>query len=78
MPSNEFITIQPHFTVDDWEAAKPIMEKFIEKTATETGCIYYGWSRSGDQLFCREAYVDAEAALAHLGNIGPQNARNMR
>jgi len=66
-----FLTIQPTFTVKDWEAAKPIMEEFVERTKTETGCLYYGWSRCGDKLFCREAYSDAAGVLAHLDNVGP-------
>ena len=65
-----FLTIQPTFTVTDWAAAAPIMAEFVERTKTETGCIYYGWSRAGDKLFCREAYVDAAGVLAHLDNVG--------
>ena len=25
---------------------------------------------NGDEVFCREAYVDADSALAHLTNVG--------
>merc|ERR1712146_116825 len=66
------MTIQPTFTVSDWAAAEPIMAEFVEATKKETGCIYYGWStdESNNKLFCREAYIDAAAALAHLENIG--------
>merc|ERR1712167_36222 len=63
-------TIQSTFTVADWEAAAPIMAEFVEKTKTEAGCVYYGWTKVGDKLFCREAYVDAAAVLAHLDNVG--------
>merc|ERR1712196_202655 len=65
------MTIQPTFTVSDWAVAEPIMAEFVEATKKETGCIYYGWTRNDDKLFCREAYVDAEASLAHLDNVGP-------
>merc|ERR1712144_9157 len=68
--SYTFLTIQPTFTIKDWEAAAPIMAEFAERTKTETGCLYYGWSRVDDKLFCREAYVDAAAVLAHLDNVG--------
>jgi len=68
--SYTFMTIQPTFTVKDWARAKPIMDEFIEATKTEAGCIYYGWSTSGDKLFCREAYDNAESCLAHLANVG--------
>jgi len=69
--ANTFLTIQPTFTVSDWDAAAPIMADFVERTKTETGCLYYGWSRCGDKLFCREAYSDAAGVLAHLENVGP-------
>merc|ERR1712054_606441 len=65
------MTIQPTFTVSDWAVAEPIMAEFVEATKKETGCIYYGWTRNDDKLFCREAYVDAAASLAHLDNVGP-------
>ena len=41
-----------------------------QKTKTEAGCIYYGWTIAGDKLFCREGYVDGAAANAHLENVG--------
>jgi len=68
--NNRFMTIQPTFTIKDWAAAAPIMAEFVEATKTEAGCIYYGWSKTEDKLFCREAYVDAAAVLAHLDNVG--------
>merc|ERR1712232_174148 len=64
-------TIHPYFTILDKSKAKPIMEEFVMKTDTEKGCIYYGWDLDGDDLFCREAYLDASAVLAHLENVGP-------
>merc|ERR1719502_2260393 len=65
------MSIQPTFTVKDWAAAEPIMAEFVEATKTETGCVFYGWTKVGDKLFCREAYVDAVGVLAHLDNVGP-------
>merc|ERR1711907_684441 len=66
------MTIQPTFTIKDWALAEPIMAEFVEATKKETGCIFYGWTtdKSNNKLFCREAYIDAAAALAHLENIG--------
>ena len=76
-PTNEdksaaysFFNICPRFTVLDWEKAEPIMADFVEKTKTESGCVYYGWTRDGDTLQCREAYVDGEAVNDHLANVG--------
>ena len=65
-----FVTIQPTFTILDKAKATPIMKRFVEATKTEKGCIYYGWTVSGDKLFCREAYLNGEAANAHLKNVG--------
>jgi len=67
----EFVSIYPQFTVTDWEAARPIMDEFTEKTKTEAGCVYYGWQKTGNKLQCREAYVDGDAVNAHLANVGP-------
>jgi len=69
--SYNFLTIEPTFTVLDWGLAQPILEEFVVKTRTERGCLYYGWTRCDDKLFCREAYADANAVLAHLENVGP-------
>ena len=67
--SHSFLTIQPTFTVKDWALAEPVMADFVQRTQTEKGCMYYGWSTCGEKLFCREAYVDAVAVLDHLENI---------
>eukprot|EP00946_MAST-07B_sp_MAST-7B-sp1_P003797 g3797.t1 len=64
-------SICPTFTVQDWDKAKPIMDDFIKRTKSETGCVYYGWTRTGDQLKCREMYADGAAVNAHLENVGP-------
>merc|ERR1712146_111179 len=61
----------PTFTVSDWAVAEPIMAEFVEATKKETGCIYYGWTRNDDKLFCREAYVDAAATLDQIELHGP-------
>lgn len=71
-PSN-VVSIHPYFKVhagklDEFKAALP---KFIEMTATEKLNLYYDFTISGDIVYCREAYVGAEGALAHVGNVGP-------
>lgn len=65
------VTIHPYFQiqpgkVDEFVAGFP---KFIEKTATEKGCLYYDFTLNGDEAFCREGYTDGDAALAHLQNV---------
>src|SRR5438876_8849939 len=45
-------------------------KRFVEKSKTEAGCLYYGFTFNGDVVCCREGYKDADAALAHLQNVG--------
>ena len=65
-------TIVPYFKVHEGqlEAFKSLCEQFVEKTSSESRCLYYGFSFDGDQVHCREGYQDAEAVLAHLENVG--------
>ena len=65
-----FCTVQPTFIVKDWSMVNPIMADFVSTTRTEPGCIYYGWTKDGNTLFCREAYKDGDAVNAHLANVG--------
>ncbi|KAL1503730.1 hypothetical protein AB1Y20_012201 [Prymnesium parvum] len=80
--SLNFLTIQPTFTVHDWTLAKPLMEECLEATRREAGCLFYGWTatgdRPGDKLFCREGYTDAAAARAHLDAVSPTLQRMLR
>ena len=32
--------------------------------------LFYEFTINGDEVFCREGYVNAEALLAHLENVG--------
>ena len=67
--------IFPTFTILDEAKAKPLMEKCVESTKGEAGCIYYGWTTTEidgkKKLFCRETYVDGAAVATHLGLAGP-------
>jgi hypothetical protein len=47
-----------------------MLPKFTAKTATEKAMLFYEFSWNGDELFCREAYENAEGLLAHLENVG--------
>lgn len=46
-----------------------VITTFIQTTATEEGCLYYNFTRNGDEAFCREAYTDGDTALFHLQNV---------
>ncbi len=66
-------TIVPYFEVppDKLEQFKSIAERCVERTRSESGCLYYGFSFNGNVAHCREGYADGESALAHLENIAP-------
>jgi len=52
------------------DAIKAMLPRFVAKTATEKEILFYKFSWHGDELFCREAYQNAEGLLAHLENVG--------
>ena len=65
-------TLVPYFEVNEGQLAafKALGPKFVERTRTEPGCLHYCFSYSGNVAHCREGYVNAEAGLAHLQNVG--------
>jgi quinol monooxygenase YgiN len=48
---------------------KAILPEFTAKTRNETGNLFYEFTINGDEVFCREGYVNAEALVAHLDNV---------
>ena len=65
-------TIVPYFHVpaENLPAFKALCERFVAQTEQEAGCLYYGFSFDGESAHCREGYVNAEALLAHIDNVG--------
>ncbi|HZN02945.1 MAG TPA: hypothetical protein VFD06_05105 [Candidatus Polarisedimenticolia bacterium] len=65
-------TIVPYFKVHAGKMPmfRDLCERFVARTSTEPKCLYYGFSFDGDEVHCREGYVDAEGALQHLENVG--------
>ena len=69
-----FVSLHPYFKVhpgklNEFKGAIP---KFMERSATEGNrCLFYEFTINGDEIFCREGYPDATAAIAHLNNVGP-------
>ena len=49
---------------------KAILPEFAAKTWKQTGNLFYEFTIDGDEVFFREGYVNAEALLAHLENVG--------
>jgi len=68
---SQAVSIHPYFRIATGkeEAFKATIAKFVQATATEKTCLFYDFTICGDQAFCREAYFNAEAALAHLENV---------
>ena len=69
---SNIVSIHPYFKVHagQLEAFKALIQAFVERTAGEEGNVYYEFTINGDEVFCREGYRGAEAALAHLTNVG--------
>jgi quinol monooxygenase YgiN len=76
-PTQFAVSIHPYFRVHagQMDAVKALMQEFVQRTSSEPGVLYYDFSIGGDVVFCREAYRDAAALLAHLGNVGAQVER---
>jgi len=70
--SQPAVSIHPYFKVlpGQLDAARALLPQFVARTATEPKCCYYEFTVNGDEVFCREAYADAEGTLAHLENVG--------
>ncbi|CAE7793016.1 unnamed protein product, partial [Symbiodinium necroappetens] len=62
-------TVHAYYDLMDENKAEPVLADLAAKTKTERGCLYYGWTKAGDTLFCREGYLDSAAVLAHLSNV---------
>ncbi len=67
------VTIAPYFKIKEGQLAafKKLVERFMAIAEKEPGTLYYGYAFSGDVAFCREGYVNAEAALAHVQHVSP-------
>lgn len=66
------VSIHPYFQVQPGKMAeaKALLQRFIAATEPDPGCLYYDFTVSGDVIFCREAYVNAEALLSHVEKVG--------
>ncbi len=65
-------SIDPYFKIHKGKVRefKELTKKFIAKTEKEKGCLYYGFSFDGNNAYCREGYVDANALIAHVNSVG--------
>ena len=70
--SQPAVSIHPYFKVHEgaMDAFKELLAHCVERTSHEEGNLFYEFTVDHDTVFCREAYVDAAAALHHLENVG--------
>ncbi len=63
-----FVSLHPYFKVppDKMSRLKALLPEFATKTRNETGNLFYEFTINGDQVFCREGYVNAENVSAIL------------
>ena len=68
---SNFVSLHPYFKVhpDKVQEFKARLPAFVEKTKREPTNLFYAFTISGDQVFCREGYPDADGLLAHLANV---------
>lgn len=68
------VSIHPYFKIHAGkiDEVKALLPDFVAKVESEEACLYYNFTLNGDELFCREAYVGAAGALAHVENVGPE------
>ena len=64
-------TLVPYFTVQDGklDEFKALGGQMVQRTQSETGVVFYGFSFSGQRAHCREGYRSAAGVLAHLENV---------
>ena len=79
-PLSKFVSLHPYFKAHPGklEAIKAAFPAFIEKTSGEEKNLFYGFTLNGDEIFCREAYADAEGLLVHLDSVGAMLAEALK
>jgi quinol monooxygenase YgiN len=71
LDSSDMVSIHPYFKARPGAMAqiKPVLQSFLARTRMEKDNLLYDFTINGDEIFCREAYRGAAAALAHLENV---------
>ena len=64
-------TVDAYFSVkpDKKEAFDDLVDRFVRETKNESGIRYYGWSTRGEEVSCRQGYLNAEGFLEHAANV---------
>ena len=74
MSHDTSVALYPYFKIHPGKLPqfKDLVGRFIEKSRSEPGCLYYMYTFNGDIGHCREAYVNADALLKHAENVGAE------
>ena len=77
---SKFVSLHPYFKIhpDKIDAMREMLPQFVEETEKEKAVLFYEFTMNGDELFCREAYENAEGLRAHLDNVGALLAEVMK
>ncbi len=64
-------TVDAYFSVkpEQKDAFEKIVDQFVRETRKENGIRYYGWSTNGEEVHCRQGYLNAEGFLEHVANV---------
>ena len=68
------VSIHPYFKIHEGklDEVKALLPEFVAKVENEEKALYCNFTLHDHELFCREGYVGAEGALAHIENVGPE------
>lgn len=66
------VSLHPYFKAHSGQqaACHALLPAFVAATNPDKDCLYYEFTAREDEIFCREAYTTAAAALAHLQTVG--------
>lgn len=66
------VSIHPYFKAHAGmtAACHALLPAFVETTSPDKDCLYYEFTAHDDEIFCREAYTDGAATLAHIQSVG--------
>jgi quinol monooxygenase YgiN len=68
---SSFVSVHPYFKIHPGklDQFKSLLPNFVEKTRAEPKNLFYDFTINGDEVLCREGYLDAEGLLTHLANV---------
>jgi quinol monooxygenase YgiN len=66
------VSIHPYFRPHEGRHADflALLPQFVQRTRAEKAVLFYEFTICDGLVFCREAYIGGEGALAHLENVG--------